>query len=337
MNISIMNIRPATADEWDALWQQCDYATYFQSREWADIWNIYTKGEIRPEPKLVLFSDGNKALLSLSSRRFFKGLTKQYLFSPAGTFGGWISGDRLDSNHAQLLTNYLCEKLGGNLVWRLNPYDKLVQQVKIEQKKEDYTYALDISNGFEAVYEKWSKGGWKKGSSSASRTAAKARKAERDGVSIRVAKAKEDWEEYYQVYQDSLQRWGNAATSKYEWELFDSMYQMNSPNIKLWLGIYENKIIVGEICFYATNHAVTWHGAALRDFFKLHGRNLLIYELVKDASERGYSWFDFNPSGGHEGVAAFKKSFGAEALPCPTVNTKDSITAFLKVVNSKFK
>jgi hypothetical protein len=47
--------------------------------------------------------------------------------------------------------------------------------------------------------------------------------------------------------------------------------------------------------------------------------NLLLHDVIRDACERGFRWFDFNPSGGHEGVAAFKRSFGAECRPAPVV------------------
>ena len=47
-----------------------------------------------------------------------------------------------------------------------------------------------------------------------------------------------------------------------------------------------------------------------------------MYEAIKDASERGITWFDFNPSGGHEGVWDFKKGFGAQAMPAPVVRIR---------------
>ena len=66
MDIQIEQIRPALPEEWDAIWDDCSYATYFHSREWAEIWSCYTQGDLRPNPLLVLFSDGKEALLPLS-------------------------------------------------------------------------------------------------------------------------------------------------------------------------------------------------------------------------------------------------------------------------------
>ena len=329
MNISIINIRSATAHEWDATWQKCDYATYFQSREWADIWKIYTEGQICPEPKLISFSDGKKALLPLSSQRILKGLTKQYLSSPAGTFGGWISFDRLNEEHSSLLIDYLLNTFN-NFVWRINPYNEnefVSEAVKANIENEE-TYALSLKLGFETIYQQW-----KKEKKSLVR---KIKKAVKEGVSIRKASTLDDWQDYYQVYEESLNRWDKKVTSRYEWKLFNNIYQLNSPNVNLWLATYQEKIIAGALCFNSKQHIVYWHGAALSEYFHLRPVNLLMCEIIKYACEGEYSWFDFNPSGGHEGVTAFKKSFGAEALLCPTVSIQNSFSTFYKIVKSRF-
>jgi hypothetical protein len=49
--------------------------------------------------------------------------------------------------------------------------------------------------------------------------------------------------------------------------------------------------------------------------------NLLMAEAIRDASLRGYRWFDFNPSGGHAGVQDFKRRFGAIPLAAPVIRT----------------
>lgn len=316
MTISIKKVYLANSDEWDAIWQGCDYSTYFHSREWAEIWKVYSQGKIRPEPKLVLFSDGKKALLPISAQKIYKGMLKQYVSSPASTFGGWISLDKLSVEHADLLVDFLTEKIS-NLSWRLNPYDELLFKVGIGNSKYDETHTLNLEGGFDSIYKKWTKGN---GS-----TVRKAHKARKEGVSVTTACRQDDWLAYYQVYQDSLRRWGSKASSVYEWNLFKEIFQRNSPKIKLWLAYYQNKIVSGALCFYAKKHVVYWHGAALEQYFHLRPVNLLMYEVIKDACEQEYSWFDFNPSGGHEGVKAFKKSFGAEALQSSLINIETNI------------
>jgi len=316
MTLAITDIRSATDQEWDFHWRRCDCATYFQSQEWAQVWQQYTAGKIYPEPKRIIFNDGKEALLPLSVEVTCKGLVRTYVTSPMGTFGGWISQDELTVEHAEKLAEYLSEL--GNLVWRINPYDDVLRQIQIENAREDVTHALDLRDGIEAIWEKGRK--------------RKVKKAKREGVSVRTSAQLEDWSTYFAMYEDSLRRWGDRATSRYEWELFETLFRRNSAHILLWLAYYQEDVVAGALCFSSKRHVVYWHGAALKEYFPLRPVNLLMYEIIRAAAQQGYWWFDFNPSGGHEGVAAFKKSFGAQEYASPmVVKTKATTKALHKI------
>ena len=314
MDLKITKIQRASSQEWDQIWNNCDYATYFHSREWAEVWEKYTQNNLESHPFLITFSDFKNVLLPLSNQRLYKGLTSIYLSSPAGTFGGWLSCDELNINHAELIHRFLIKL--GNIQWRLNPYEQLSHQLYFENSETDTTDVISLKDGFESIYRKWSKG-----HSSA------AKKAKREGVTIRLAASVEDWQTYYHLYEASLERWGGRTNSGYEynWHIFELMFNSQSSRLKLWLAEYKSRIIAGALCFYAKNHVVYWHGSALSEYFNLRPVNLLIFEIIKNACEQQYWWFDFNPSGGKEGVKAFKKSFGTLELPCPIV-TKSSGT-----------
>jgi predicted N-acyltransferase len=168
---------------------------------------------------------------------------------------------------------------------------------------QDETHCLDLSIGFERIVKAGTK-----------EHARAARKARRAGVSVRLAESENDWRAYFQAYVSSHARWGALATRFYPWKFFAVLFKRRSPNIRLWLAIHENEIVAGAICLYSPRTVVYWHGAALASHFALRPVNLLLHEIIKDASEHGFRWFDFNPSGGLEGVKNFKKSFGATAL-----------------------
>lgn len=321
--MSIERVRLADSAEWDEIWKNCDYSTFFHSREWAEICSEYSNGSLRPKPMLVVFSDKKKALLPFSCARKLKGLVTNIVSSPMGTYGGWISTDDLSVPHAVLLCEYLTVKLK-NLQLRLNPYDEIALRSGIKFNKYDETHALSLVCGFDEIFA-----GWTKGHSSA------ARKARKEGVRIRIGSTLDDWQAYCQVYLDTLRRWGDRASSSYSEHLFLQMFQKRSSNIKLWLAFYEDKVVAGAVCFYAGRHAVYWHGAALEETFKLRPVNLLMYEVIKDACENGYEWFDFNPSGGHPGVVAFKKSFGARPLPCPVIITQSGWSKLIRRIAAR--
>jgi hypothetical protein len=269
-----------------------------------------------------MFSDGKRALLPFSCLTeeglipILMGTRRQYVSSPECTYGGWISADKLDNNHAILLLN-LVKKKFNNLIWRMNPYDDValksrgnISRVSIDDEGE--THAINLEKGFDVVASNMSRD---------HRRAVK--KAIQNGVSVRIASSIEDWQDYYQVYEDTLSRWGNRLLGdKYSWELFHDILRRNSPNIELWLAIYQDKVISGELCFHSKKHFVSWHGASMETYFSLRPRNLLLYEVIKNTCEKGYTWFDFNPSAGLQGVKSFKEGFGAEPLKCPIVRLK---------------
>lgn len=325
MGLSIIKASPASAEQWDGFWEQCGYATYFHSREWAEIWNVYSGGSILPQPLLINFSDGKEALLPLSQSTSCKGAVRNLLLSPGGTFGGWLSKESLEKEHAELLFKLVCRK-GDAVSWHLNPYDPLSGVVSPVIGEVDETHALNLSPGLDAIFNTWTKG-----------HKSATTKARREGVTVCRAVSVEDWQGYFSVYEDSLKRWGDTASSRYGWKLFDEIRRRNSPNATLWLAKFEEVIIAGALCFYASNHVVYWHGAALADYFHLRPVNLLVYESVRDACDRRFSWFDFNPSGGHEGVKAFKRSFCAESIPFRRITMLKRRAAFLKKLSSLYK
>jgi len=293
---------------WDDAWTACRWATYYHSREWAELWCRYTEDWYHPSPAVATFSDGRQALLPLSSEKR-ESESRGYVSSPPDTYGGWIAAEPLARSHAELLTEFLTTKLG-KLDWQLNPFDPLVADLGIQADEPDETHILDLSIGFDSIYGHFS---------SACRRAE--RKARRSGVSVRLARTKADWQEYYRAYEDSYRRWGSQALSKYEWHLFELMYELRSDDLRLWLAMNdEGRIIAGAVMGYASNHAAYWHGAALEEYLPLRPTNLLFTEIIKDASRRGLKWFDFNSSAGLDGVRRFKESFGAKPLDCLIVH-----------------
>lgn len=302
MSTSVLSVTKAGAEEWDAAWLGCETATYFQSREWAETWSAYSGGRTRPHPLRVEFTDGASVVLPLSVRLKHRGFSRRCLLCPAGTYGGWLSTHALTPAHARVLAHWLTHELGG-LEWRLHPFDPLLRDLAVPGATPDETHAVDLTPGFDAVV----------------RGRSKANKAARAGVTVAAAGEEADWRAYFALYEDSLRRWGDAASSRYRWELFDEIRRRSSTHLRLWLARLDGAVVAGALCFYARRHAVYWHGAAAEAHFELRPVNLLMQEAIRDACARGFAWFDFNPSGGHEGVKKFKLSLGGEPLPAPVV------------------
>ena len=289
--------------EWQKVADKCEYATFFHTPIWSRVF-VKTYPKMRIATKKFVFDDGAEIILPLIKIKKI-GLFNSYISNAAGTYGGWISEKDLSKKQINEIIKWMNKHLIF-FTWRINPFDKKLYDIEIPNARYDFTQYLGLKQGFDSIYKLWAKG-----HSSAAR---KARKARKEEIIVKEAKLWEEWKQYFEIYQDSLKRWGDNASSRYPIRLFKNLFQEQSSNIKLWLAYFEKKTIAGALCFYHNHHAVYWHGAALEDYFYKRPSNLLQYEIIKDACDKSYWWYDFNPSGGHEGVIKFKKSFGAVIL-----------------------
>jgi lipid II:glycine glycyltransferase (peptidoglycan interpeptide bridge formation enzyme) len=118
------------------------------------------------------------------------------------------------------------------------------------------------------------------------------------------------------MYEDTVARWGSAATNRYTWALFESMFKKRSSKIRLWLARYEGRLVAGALCFYHNQHVAYWHSASSRESYgKLDASHVLQYFIINDACQNGFELYDFLPSGGIEGVAHFKSGFSPQQRP----------------------
>jgi hypothetical protein len=317
-SLSIVGARSASREEWQAVWQACPYATYYHSPEWSYLWQDYTSGQMQSTPVLFDFSDGTSVIFPLSHHKVVGGMVSKYMSSVPQdvTYGGWISRRKLTIEHAYLIIGFLRQNYK-NLLWRLNPYNDLVHRINISPLEEGTTHVLRLSEDIEKLFGRFSKG---------HRNAVK--RARANGITVRRGNSLEDWKAYYSLYLDSVRRWGKNAFCVHSWNLFELMYNMNSPYINLWLAEHQDTVIAARIIVYSQNHVISWHGVALEKEFHLRPVNLLHYEMIKDSYELGYQWYDFGPSGNLQGVRKFKEHFGTQTLPCGKVRHMSSIFSF---------
>ena len=146
----------------------------------------------------------------------------------------------------------------------------------------------------------------------------KIRKGRAAGIESRLAESLDDYRAYFGAYQSSLRRWGTRITSTYPWTLFEAGCELarDHPDvIQLWVAQLRGRIISGAWVFCWNDHAVYWHGASSAEGLEVDASSVLFADIIDAMCQRGSRWFDFNPSGGHAGVAEFKRSFGAERWP----------------------
>lgn len=313
--IAVKLARRATDAEWDRIVDSSPQATFFHTRTWAQTWEKHSGGALKPAAWLVRFADGVDAVLPSSEKTlgdlpYVSGLRqlRTTVSSTGNSYGGWIGSRALTAGHHRALWQHLD---GANAVIHQNPLDEGLREFDSEfgipWSEAETTQIVDLRRT-EAELRK----GFNRGHLSAIN---KARKA---GLAIESAEDEADWREYFEIYTDSFERWGDPE-GMLDYPFFDVLRRQDPKRVKLWVVRHEGRILAGIIALYHQRSVQYWHGAFRMDQQKLRAAPFLHSEVMSAALADGYWWYDFNPSGGIEGVMTFKERFGAEKVPASTV------------------
>jgi len=265
--LSIIDVREATPQEWDDIWRECPYSTYSQSREWFEIWARWYRGRLTATPRIYAFSDGRKALVPLAELVCHHGLVTERTVSPGDGYGGWLSPDRLNRAHA----SRLCEQLMRltNLRWRLNPHDPLLGAVNVPVTLEEEAEVVDL-RGARAP---------------ASRGA--------EDCEVVLATTAVQWRAYHRMRRASGISWANRR----DWRLLDSMYTKGSTNVRLWLAQRADVPLAGGVFLLANAHCQLWDIAVSRGLSDLGPLEGVLDAAMLDARARGDVPFDLDGVG----------------------------------------
>ena len=251
----------------------------------------------------VEFDSGVHAFLPLlqtgNRRLVFRILQSTF----AGCYGGLIADGTVSCSERQEFYKTVCS---GNIVLAItgNPFTAFGGTSGNLSARKDFTQVLDLTTSYDDIWRNYRHS-----------CRNKINKGRKKGFKIRSATTATDIEAYYDIYCKNLSYWGTPQ-SGYPRQLFETILNqqmMESAQAILWLITDDHDLLVGgNLVFYWHNHAVEWHAVFDRDYFQHGSRNYLVDHIIKDAHSRGFSVYDFNPSGGHEGVVRFKSAFGAE-------------------------
>jgi hypothetical protein len=269
----------------------------------ADIWDT--------RPVAAELSNGTTVVLPLvrrspSGEQAFRRLRSTY----AGCYGGLIADGPLTPDVSDVY-NRVCD-------WRtaecrvvespLAPEEPGLESLDAADvtTEEDFTQMLRLDRSFEDLFDDFSKD-----------RRYGVRKAKEAGVSVRETTAIQDYWAYYGAYRESIERWDDVSRT-YPWKLFERVHELAAEHpecIKLWVTEVEGDVASGALVFYWNGHAVNWHAAAYADYFSKYINDRIHADIIEDAVDQGVEYYDFNPSGGNEGVVNFKREFGPEKWP----------------------
>ncbi|MBC7262134.1 MAG: GNAT family N-acetyltransferase [Chloroflexi bacterium] len=142
------------------------------------------------------------------------------------------------------------------------------------------------------------------------------RKARRSGASVRKNKPVQAVASFYRLYSIASGRWKNPHL---EPEVFFArLLSTDEPSVSLWLAAKHGLDIAGIIVANNAKDTADYvAGASDANYWKYCPNNLLLSFAIEDACVRGFTEFDFLPSGGICSVERFKESFGAARVQVP--------------------
>lgn len=290
-------------DLWHQVVTESPYATFFHTPTWADIL-VAAYPDLHIATKAFVLDDGVVAIVPLVGRiernRFFRWYESMF----PGGYGGPVAKRPLSGEEIRLIFQHLIDHKTSFVHVMGNPFLEKGEDSCLFRGytySVQYTHVLCLDGGFDSVISKFSP-----------EKRRCARRAIKMGVKVSIAETAEEYRQYYEVYLDTLRRWGNKTLISYPSELFDHMCQQRSQSIKLWIAKLNDNIISGKLVFYHNQRAFYWHGATLQHHFNHHPGPLLMTEIIKDACQNGIRYLDLGPSGGLPGVEQYKESFGAE-------------------------
>jgi FemAB-related protein (PEP-CTERM system-associated) len=121
----------------------------------------------------------------------------------------------------------------------------------------------------------------------------------------------EGLKDFYHIYATNMRDLGSPAHSRY---FFQAILE-EFTSTKLVLVLLNSQVIGGGVClFFRDTILVPW-ASSLRTFFPYCPNNLLYWEAMRVACERGYRQFDFGRSSYGSGTYHFKKQWGAVERP----------------------
>ena len=318
----VISKRRISDSKWRDSAEKCSFCTVFQTPEWHKIWSKIYGNEWESNAYRVKFEDGAEVVIPVTEKKGF--LDKVRLSSPEGTYGGPIY-DNEKVKYKNVV--HAIRTIKGNLNLRENPFDK---NLTLENSYElfnsyDFTQAIKVNKNWGTLKSNLSQNG----------VVRRKKKAEEKGAHVKIGKFDNEFiKNYYSIYQKCRESWGKYASNNYSRSDFEIISEIEDK-IDVWYVLWEgNYICCGPIFKQEKKHAVSWLTLANPDHLDKNPYEIIYYEMIKHYNEEDFRYFDFNPSGGHDGVVKFKEKFDTEKMISRVLNKNSKVKKIKSKVGS---
>lgn len=134
------------------------------------------------------------------------------------------------------------------------------------------------------------------------------------GIELKISTGRDarTLDDHYRVYSESVR---NLGTPVFPRSLFESMARQWGEEADIIAVRSEGKPVAAVLSLYFKGVVHPYWGGGTREARALRANDFLYYSLMRHASERGCTGFDFGRSKHGTGAFAFKKNWGFEPRP----------------------
>lgn len=303
-------------ETWTVIAKSDPDATVLQSPGYRDA--VLASGGYHDISRLYSFPSGNRVIVPLTRRRMQPAmLARAASWSTPWGAGGPICEDgRLAADEAAAILSNL-SRLNTNAVQLVLPYRAngvwTAQAGKFAVTAAP-CHVLDLRGGFDVV--------WRDRFRSSARRAV--RKAENSAVEVEVGRSRKLIDEFYGLYQASMDRWASAwrlpawAVRRYftRQQLSPAMLALVADNLgedcRIWMARRHGQPVAAIVTLAYGDSVRYWRGAMDKELASPVRANNLLHRLaVEDACRAGYRAYEMGYSPSGSPLARFKESFGA--------------------------
>lgn len=292
MKIEVIN--PIANKDWDDLLLTNDQSTFFHTSAWARV--LTDSYNYKPLYFSVFDDEKLSALVPIMEVDSFltgkRGVSLPFTDECASIVSG-------PEQHTAIIESFIqygksagwrhCELRGGN--------DYLAEEVS---SASFYTHNIDLTQGEDKIF-----------STLRNSNKRNLKRAEKENVKIELSHSFDALKAFCRL---------NGATRKHHglppqpMRFFKKIYDHITSEKKgiVALARFQEKIIAGAVYFHFDNVAIYKYGASDRNYQHLRPNNLVMWEAIKWAANRGFQRFNLGRTEpDHEGLLQFKRGWGA--------------------------
>jgi FemAB-related protein (PEP-CTERM system-associated) len=132
------------------------------------------------------------------------------------------------------------------------------------------------------------------------------------GLEVKEGRDRRSLDDHYRVYSESVR---NLGTPVFPRSLFEAMAREWGEDSDILTVHSDGRPVAAVLSLYFKGVVHPYWGGGTREARALRANDLLYYSLMRRASERGCTGFDFGRSKLGTGAFAFKKNWGFEPRP----------------------